>query len=262
MDNTTWLGSVGESKVASELSRYRFHVFIQTTGKAPFDLVVYKDGYLYRVNVKTTQSINKWGSWEVQIKSIRSNRTKNRVVPFDPLSCDVLAVYIEPLDRVCFLRTSEISGRSSIALREKTVRQSKLPSISELTDPNRICVPVNSGIPNNQTVDSKLSKTSICSDQKNKSPKVSARKKNTSKNSKSDLIHKKRIQINSRKVERPSKEELQKLIWEIPTIHIAKKFGVSDKAIEKWCKAYEIDKPPRGYWTKLKKKQIDCYWFN
>jgi Zn finger protein HypA/HybF involved in hydrogenase expression len=57
-----------------------------------------------------------------------------------------------------------------------------------------------------------------------------------------------------RKVERPSKKELQQLIWEIPTIHIAKKFGVSDKAIGKWCKAYGIDKPPRGYWTKLNKK--------
>ena len=248
------MGSVGESKVASELSRHRFHVFIQTTGKAPFDLVVYKDGYLYRVNVKTTQRLDKWGSWEVQVKSVRSNRTKNKVVPFDPLSCDVLAVYIEPLDRVCFLRASEVSGKCSIALREKTVRQSKLPSISELTNPNRICEPVNKGTPDIQTADSKSSKTSISLEQKNKSPKVSARKQNISKNSRSDLTHKERVRINSRKVERPSKEELQKLIWEIPTIHVAKKFGVSDKAIEKWCKAYEIDKPPRGYWTKLKKK--------
>ena len=248
------MGSVGESKVASELSRHRFHVFIQTTGKAPFDLVVYKDSYLYRVNVKTTQRLDKWGSWEVQVKSVRSNRTKNKVIPFDSLSCDVLAVYIEPLDRVCFLRASEVSGKCSIALREKTVRQSKLPSISELTDPNRICVAVNNVTLNNQTVDSKLSKTSISSDRKNKSPKVSARKQNTSKNSSPSLTDKKLVQINSRKVERPSKKELHKLIWEIPTIHVAKKFGVSDKAIEKWCKAYEIDKPPRGYWTKRKKK--------
>lgn len=58
--------------------------------------------------------------------------------------------------------------------------------------------------------------------------------------------------INARKVERPSKEELQKLVWTRPTIHIAKDFGVSDKAIEKWCKAYGIEKPPRGYWAKKK----------
>jgi hypothetical protein len=96
---------------------------------------------------------------------------------------------------------------------------------------------------------------SISLEQKNESLKVLAKKQNTSKNSSSDLTPKERVQINSRKVERPSKEELQKLIWEIPTIHIAKKFGVSDKAIEKWCKAYKIDKPPRGYWTKLKRNK-------
>lgn len=56
-----------------------------------------------------------------------------------------------------------------------------------------------------------------------------------------------------RRTIRPSKEELKKLIWTKPTTHIAKDFGVSDKAVEKWCKAYNIDKPPRGYWAKQNK---------
>lgn len=54
-----------------------------------------------------------------------------------------------------------------------------------------------------------------------------------------------------RKVERPSKEELSQKLWEKPTTHIAEEYGVSDKAISKWAKAYEIEKPPRGYWAKL-----------
>lgn len=49
----------------------------------------------------------------------------------------------------------------------------------------------------------------------------------------------------------PSKEELEKLVWEMPTANVAKIFGVSDKAIEKRCKILHIDKPPRGYWQKL-----------
>jgi hypothetical protein len=52
----------------------------------------------------------------------------------------------------------------------------------------------------------------------------------------------------ARKAERPSKDELEKMVWELPTIQIAKKYNVSDKAIEKWCKGYGITKPPRGYW--------------
>ena len=48
----------------------------------------------------------------------------------------------------------------------------------------------------------------------------------------------------------PKKEELQKLLWEMPMQNIAKIFGVSDVAISKWAKTYKIDKPPRGYWVK------------
>ena len=39
----------------------------------------------------------------------------------------------------------------------------------------------------------------------------------------------------------------------MPTTHIAESYGLSDKAIEKRCKSYNIEKPPRGYWTKQKK---------
>jgi hypothetical protein len=52
------------------------------------------------------------------------------------------------------------------------------------------------------------------------------------------------------KVTRPSKEELRILVWEFPTSQLARRFGVSDVAIAKWCKKYEIKKPPRGHWTK------------
>lgn len=54
----------------------------------------------------------------------------------------------------------------------------------------------------------------------------------------------------TRKVTWPSKEELQKLIWERPTSQLAKDFGVSDVAISKWCKFYDLSKPARGYWMK------------
>lgn len=56
--------------------------------------------------------------------------------------------------------------------------------------------------------------------------------------------------ISSRKVIRPSKEDLEKMVWEVPTIQLKNKFGVSDVAISKWCKYYGINKPPRGYWKK------------
>ncbi len=56
----------------------------------------------------------------------------------------------------------------------------------------------------------------------------------------------------ARKTERPTRDQLEKLIWEKPTIQIAKEYNVSDKAVEKWCKSYNISKPPRGHWAKIK----------
>jgi len=55
-----------------------------------------------------------------------------------------------------------------------------------------------------------------------------------------------------RRVTRPSREELEQLVWSTPTSTLAKQFGVSDVAIGKWCKTYDIKKPSRGYWEKQK----------
>lgn len=52
-----------------------------------------------------------------------------------------------------------------------------------------------------------------------------------------------------RKCERPSKEELEKLIYEKPFLQIGKMYTVSDNAVRKWCKQYGL---------KYKRKDIKC----
>jgi len=52
-----------------------------------------------------------------------------------------------------------------------------------------------------------------------------------------------------RKVKRPTKSELNTLIWSMPMTKVAEKFGVSDKAIANWVKDYDLEKPPRGHWS-------------
>lgn len=49
-----------------------------------------------------------------------------------------------------------------------------------------------------------------------------------------------------------SAEELEKLVWQIPTTKIAIKLNCSDVMISKLCKKWNISKPPRGYWAKQK----------
>ena len=50
-------------------------------------------------------------------------------------------------------------------------------------------------------------------------------------------------QKTQRKVERPTREELTILIQHTSIVQIGKRFGVSDRAIRKWLKAYEIPRP-------------------
>lgn len=49
----------------------------------------------------------------------------------------------------------------------------------------------------------------------------------------------------------PSKEELQEMVWKMPTTDVAKYYRVSDVAVAKRCKKLGVNKPPRGYWQKL-----------
>jgi 5-methylcytosine-specific restriction endonuclease McrA len=57
---------------------------------------------------------------------------------------------------------------------------------------------------------------------------------------------------NRRKADRPSKEELEKLINLIPMSSIAKTYNVSDNSVRKWAKSYGIElKNKRGYWQKF-----------
>ena len=62
-----------------------------------------------------------------------------------------------------------------------------------------------------------------------------------------------RDRVGVRRVLRPNKNELLKMVWEIPTSKIAVQYGVSDKAVAKWCKSYNIVKPGPGYWAKLQR---------
>ena len=57
--------------------------------------------------------------------------------------------------------------------------------------------------------------------------------------------------VSMRRCKHPSAEMLQWYVWDKPTEDVGAHFGVSGKAVEKWCKKLGIPKPPRGYWAKV-----------
>lgn len=47
-----------------------------------------------------------------------------------------------------------------------------------------------------------------------------------------------------------SRKSLYDLVWSEPEVQLAKKPGVSDVAIGKYCRSADIPVPPRGYWAR------------
>lgn len=59
------------------------------------------------------------------------------------------------------------------------------------------------------------------------------------------------------KGERPNREDLEKMVKEMPMTRIGLKYGVSDNAVRKWCKNYGIQlQDRRAHWAKLKVLKI------
>jgi len=48
-----------------------------------------------------------------------------------------------------------------------------------------------------------------------------------------------------------TREQLYDRVWSASAVQLAKELGISDVAIGKACKRYQIPKPPAGYWAKV-----------
>lgn len=59
-----------------------------------------------------------------------------------------------------------------------------------------------------------------------------------------------RANLKRRKVDRPSSDDLSRMVWEKPLTDLGKDFGVTGNNVKKWCKSYGIEWPPRGYWRR------------
>jgi hypothetical protein len=61
---------------------------------------------------------------------------------------------------------------------------------------------------------------------------------------------------NNRKEIILTREQLYRKVWSTPTTKLAKEFRISDVALAKLCKKHNIQKPPIGYWQKIKLGKI------
>ncbi len=121
MINTNQLGTIGELKSILVFMEMGYSIYSPLSGKESYDFIACKNDQLIRVQVKSTSKPDRYGSYTATLKSVRPNRTKTRVIKFDNSKCDILAVYIKPLDVVCFVHSLEVKATHVIAFRENRV---------------------------------------------------------------------------------------------------------------------------------------------
>lgn len=109
---------MAEAKAIYEFTKQGYHIFNQVSGKAPFDLVIYKEEELLKVSVKSVLKRNSRGKYEVQLKRVRSNKTENKIYPFDNSECDLLVVYIVDLDKLCIFYANKITAKHTLNIPE------------------------------------------------------------------------------------------------------------------------------------------------
>ena len=110
MDDKTRAHILGESiaKLYFELEGY--FVYTNSSGKAEFDLIISKEGKCFTVEVKTVSSLktSSLGDYfEVQLKSVRANKTENVIHKFDNTNIDFLAV-VNVLDNTIFVKEAKL----------------------------------------------------------------------------------------------------------------------------------------------------------
>lgn len=111
------VGSLSEIKVAAVFAERGYDVFVPWGGKTKADLLVELDGEIKRVQVKGCANESKAGNWEVHLKSVRPNKTQNKIINFNSDDCDVLAVYIVPEDRVVLIDATTITAKSMMTIK-------------------------------------------------------------------------------------------------------------------------------------------------
>lgn len=125
MDNKTRAHILGESIAKLHFELKGYFVYTNSSGKAEFDLVVSKDSFLYSVEVKSVSSVksNTRGEFfEVQLKSVRSNKNANSIKKFDSSRTDFLCIVDILENKILVLDSTGIQNTCSMQVFRDTFR--------------------------------------------------------------------------------------------------------------------------------------------
>lgn len=109
MDRKT-KGRLAESKVVSYLLENGYGAYLPFSNNSKYDVIAVKDGKLKRISTKYTSVQKHSGSWKVEMRQIYRGKNIINVDKFDQNTCDLIAVYIGPLDKVVLVEAAKATS--------------------------------------------------------------------------------------------------------------------------------------------------------
>lgn len=122
--NSKTKGLVGIGAAIKYYTSIGVNVSIPLNDSQSYDLVIDRNG-LKRVQVKTTYSKSKHGSWNVPLRTTGGNQSFHTAKQFDKNSCDVLFVLAGDGNR-WEIPTSEITKLNCLSVGNKSYNEYKI----------------------------------------------------------------------------------------------------------------------------------------
>lgn len=104
--NSNLQGNIGEAKAVEYFINEGYTVYLPFGTAAKNDMVIEKDNEIKRVSVKTANSKHKNGKYKVRIRQGKMNKQ----IPFNPLSTDIVAIYVVPENRIVLKNSVDIKS--------------------------------------------------------------------------------------------------------------------------------------------------------
>jgi len=124
-------GDLGVLKAQVDLFEQGFTICLPQTEHSPFDLVAYKNGKFYRVQVKY-RALEKNGALLVKFATCWADRHGTHTVPIDKEEVDFFCVYCPDTDECYYLEPKKF--RSNVSLRVKASKNGQAKRVNFAAD--------------------------------------------------------------------------------------------------------------------------------
>ncbi len=231
--NHKGIGEIGQNCVIGELSKHCIGVAPILSDNYPFDLIAIAGQKMFKIQVKTSTA-NKEQEYVV-FNISTSNWLKRTSKKYTKEDCDVMILYDLVFNKCFLLSPYNFEGKGSFVIRYKISKNNNKKNINWWEDfiisNERIKKIFDYDIPD---IRSQFSLTK--SNYLNFCKKCGKEFNGT--NSKARYCSIECRNFSKIKIERPSKEELFKMIDDMSYVAIGKKYCVSDNTVRKWIKYY------------------------